>query len=191
MHTDAPVRTPLSLLQRLRHQPDPQSWRRFVDLYTPLLFQFALRHLLSRDLAEELVQEMFVTLLREMPTFDYDPQRRFRGWLFTIFTNKVKEYHRRAALDRRADDADLCHLSAEPIPDFSEAEFNARLVQRAAVIMRDQFEESTWQAFWLHVVDERRPQDVAAELEMSVEAVYQAKSRVLRRLRRELDGMME
>jgi RNA polymerase sigma-70 factor (ECF subfamily) len=53
------------------------------------------------------------------------------------------------------------------------------------------FEQSTWQAFWLYVVEDRPPDDVAAELEMTVEAVYQAKSRVLRRLRRELDGMME
>jgi len=49
--------------------------------------------------------------------------------------------------------------------------------------IRAEFESRTWQAFWRTTVDGRAPAHVAEDLEMSVAAVYMAKSRVLCRLR--------
>jgi RNA polymerase sigma-70 factor (ECF subfamily) len=56
-------------------------------------------------------------------------------------------------------------------------------------IMRGDFEERTWHAFWETAVEKRQAGDVAQTLGISLGAVYMAKSRVLRRLREELDGL--
>ena len=62
---------------------------------------------------------------------------------------------------------------------------------RAMELMKSEFETTTWRAFWECVAEGRPPDEVAAELGVSVNAVYVAKSRVLARLRQELDGLVD
>lgn len=68
-----------------------------MDLYTPLLFGWARRLGLQQSDAADLVQEVFVVLVRQMPDFDYRTDKRFRGWLWTILTHKHRERQRRRA----------------------------------------------------------------------------------------------
>ena len=65
------------------------------------------------------------------------------------------------------------------------------LVHRAQQIMQADFEPATWQAFWKTVVEDQPAVEVAAELGLGIDAVYKYKSRVLRRLRQELDGLLD
>ena len=58
-------------------------------------------------------------------------------------------------------------------------------------LVRAEFEDRTWEAFRRVAIERQSPARVAVELGMSIQAVYKAKSRVLRRLRQELDGLME
>jgi RNA polymerase sigma-70 factor (ECF subfamily) len=57
--------------------------------------------------------------------------------------------------------------------------------------MAADFEPTTWQACWETVVMDRPAAEVAAELGISVNAVYLAKSRILSRLRQDLDGLLD
>ncbi|HEX7378644.1 MAG TPA: sigma-70 family RNA polymerase sigma factor, partial [Pirellulales bacterium] len=75
--------------------------------------------------------------------------------------------------------------------EFWQREHREWLVARAAAVMRAEFEESTWRACWYCVVEGRAVAEVAAELGISRNAVYVAKSRVLRRLRQELEGLLD
>src|SRR5262245_5152486 len=89
--------TPVSLLERLR-RPDAQAaWKRFVELYTPLIYSWAGRLGLQASDAADLVQDVFVTLLRTMPAFQYDPSRSFRSWLRTLVANRWRDSCRRRA----------------------------------------------------------------------------------------------
>ena len=80
-------------------------------------------------------------------------------------------------------------------PDTLDSETSARvqngLVFRAAELVRAEFESRTWQAFWRATVDGHRAVDVAAELGMTVAAVWKATSRVKQRIRQELDGLLD
>src|SRR5690349_11904006 len=73
--------TPASLLERLRRPGDQAAWVRFVQLYTPLIFQWAHRLGVAEADAADLVQDIFATLVQKLPDFTYDRDRRFRGWL--------------------------------------------------------------------------------------------------------------
>ena len=189
MHT-----TSVSLIERLRRPDAEQAWARFVELYTPLLFYWANRLELPEADADDLVQDVFAILVRSLPEFLYDRQRSFCAWSAhhplqqmapTILRRAklIPEIHNDEALAQVSvpDDADL----------LGEMEYRQHLVGRAMELMRAEFQPTTWKACWEVVVGDKSAADVGAELGISVDSVYAAKSRVLRRLRAELDGLFE
>jgi RNA polymerase sigma-70 factor (ECF subfamily) len=182
--------TPISLLERLHRADEEEAWSRFVQLYTPLLCQWAGRLGLQDADAADLVQDVFTVLVRKLPEFRYDPRKRFRGWLWTVLLNKWRERARRAAPAGGPEGLD--ELAGPDAADaVGEAEYRDYLIRRALELMQAEFEPTTWQAFWASVVAERPAAAVARELGISENAVYLAKGRVLRRLRRELAGLLD
>jgi RNA polymerase sigma-70 factor (ECF subfamily) len=65
-----------SLLARLRQPGQQQAWSRFVDLYAPLLYHWARRPSPDPDDAADLVQDVFVILVRQLPRFVHQPGER-------------------------------------------------------------------------------------------------------------------
>jgi RNA polymerase sigma-70 factor (ECF subfamily) len=187
------TKTPSSLLERLRQSFDPQAWGRFVSLYTPLIYSWGRRVGLQEQDAADLVQEVFVTLLQVLPTFDYDREKSFRRWLRTIALNKwrnsLKQRQQRQL--REAGSAAESVAVADDLEALWEAEYQQELANRALRIMRADFQEKTWRACWETVAVGRPAEDVAAELGLTVGAVYAAKFRVLDRLRCELAGLLD
>jgi RNA polymerase sigma-70 factor, ECF subfamily len=185
MNTTSP-----SLLEKLRQPGDRSAWERFVDLYTPLLHHWAKRLGRQASDADNLVQDVLVTLLEELPRFNYQPGRRFRGWLWTVTLNKHRKQMRVAVPVQAADGLHEPEVPAEA-EEIAEVEYRRYLVDRALRLMRADFEPATWKACWEYVVEGRSPADVAAELGVTVNAVHLAKARVLKRLRQELAGLLE
>lgn len=195
MHT-----TSLTLLERLRTPGDQEAWLRFVRLYTPLLYHWARRAGLAGHDAEDLVQDVFELLLRKLPEFRYEQGGSFRNWLRVVAMNKWRERCRRQLGPSRGPDAwataDGLDQVAAPDADgafdaFEEVEYRRQLVQRALQLIEPEFSPAAWTAFQQHVVAGRDAAEVAAALGIRVGTVYAAKSRVLTRLRRELDGLTE
>lgn len=190
MHT-----TSLSLLERVREPADEEAWNRFVALYSPLLFQWASRAGLSENDADDLVQDVFVALVKELPTFQYDGTKSFRAWLRKVLLNKWRDkLRRRRELTIGGDDPRFGELASadgeEAFNVISEEEYRQALIAQAFQLMRADFEPKTWQACWEFIVSEKSAAQVAAELKMTPKAVYMAKARVLQRLRQELDGLL-
>jgi RNA polymerase sigma-70 factor (ECF subfamily) len=79
----------------------------------------------------------------------------------------------------------------DPNPILIEQEYRTFVAQAALRLMRDSFSETTWRACWEHVVEGRTASQVAVELDISENAVYLARGRVLKRLRDELVGLWE
>lgn len=188
--TDSPTTRP-SLLVRLRDPGDGRAWEEFVAVYTPLIDRVArVRGLQPAD-AAEVAQEVFQAVARAIGRWDADPARgSFRGWLFRIARNLTLD---RLAAHRRhprgsGDSAMQARLEALPAPDAEDtvvfdAEYRRGLFRYAAERVRPEFRDPTWQAFWATGVEGREPAAVAAEMGLSVGAVYIAKSRVMARLR--------
>jgi RNA polymerase sigma-70 factor (ECF subfamily) len=185
--------TPSSLLDRLRQPFEPQAWARFVSLYTPFIYSWGRRVGLQEHDAADLVQDVFVTLLQVLPTFTYDRHQSFRRWLWTVTINKWRKDRKRP--DNRA----LRGLDGQPEPvavadDLEaawEAEHQQHLANHALRLMRADFDETTWKACWEMVASGRPAAEVAADLGLTVGAVYAAKFRVLKRLRRDLHGLLD
>ena len=178
--------TSASLLKRLAQGDDRAAWSRFVDLYGPLLHTWAVRTGLQPADAADLVQDVLLTVLQQLPSFRYDPSRSFRSWLKTVTLNHWRARRRRLEpLDRAEQDEPAV---ADPAADFWEKEYRAWLTARALHLMQAHFEPRVWQACWLTAAEGRPATEVATQLGMTVGAVYTARCRVLARLRQELDG---
>ena len=184
--------TSVNLLRRLKSSEANAAWQRFIELYVPLIFYWARQHGLNSTDASDLVQDVLSTLVVKLPEFDYDAQRRFRGWLHTITLNRARDWQRRQK--HRPGTGQSSFM--ERLPDrhardlFDETEYRAYLVDRVRRLIAAEFEEITWQACWKYVTEDRTAEDVATELGISANAVRVAKCRVLKRLREELSGLM-
>ncbi len=187
MHT-----TPASLLEQLRRPGDQGSWARFVRLYYPLIYHWARRSGASPEDAGDLVQEVLMILIRTMPSFEYDPSRSFRGWLRTVTLNAWRKRMKSPSLPTDLVEVDgMIDPSIPATEEFEEAEYRRHLVVRALRLMEKDFRPTTWRACWENVAQGHPAEDVARELGITVNSVYLAKSRVLRRLRQELDGLLD
>lgn len=180
-----------SLLKRLRdNSANSGSWNRFVEIYAPLLIHWVKRMGLEYNEAVDIVQEVMLELTVRLPSFQYDANSSFRGWLRTLTRNKTRDYLRRNIARRKYESLKALESPEADTPVFDDKEYDRALARRALELMKCEFEETTWRACWESVVEGRRAEAIAQELGMSVNAVYLAKGRVLRRLRQELDGML-
>lgn len=192
-----PSTTSTSLLLRLK-ELEPDAWNQMADLYGPLVFHWGKRAGLSTQDAEDVVQEVFQTVARKMADFRRDRDGdSFRAWLRVITRNKIGNTLKRL---QRQDSPiggtnamrDMAQVSEEDIASPSPlATDYSGLFQRAFSLIRSEYKEQTWQAFWRVVVGDRGAAEVAQELGMSINAVYIAKSRVLCRLREVLGDPVE
>jgi RNA polymerase sigma factor (sigma-70 family) len=189
---EPPVTRP-SLLVRIRDTGDTDAWRLFVDLYAPMIYGFARRRGLQDADAADLTQDVFRTVAVRPP--DYDPHRgTFRGWLYTVTRNKVRDFvERRGRIPTAGDTAALDEQPAREDDEMAQwdRDYEKRLFHWAAEQIRGEFAGPTWQAFWRVAVDGTAAAEVAAALGMSVGAVYVSKSRVVARLRKQIQQWQE
>jgi RNA polymerase sigma-70 factor (ECF subfamily) len=188
--------TSLSLLERVRHQ-DSQAWQRLVYLYTPLVHHWCQSWGLYGPDADDVRQEVFQSVATGLANFRRERAGdTFRGWLRVITRRKLLDHRQRRERQPIAEGGSTAHQRleqvAQPEPDEADdppAEVK-RLYHRALELIRSQFEERTWKAFWRCAVDGRSPLEVGAEMDMTPAAVRKAKSRVLQRLKAELGELL-
>jgi RNA polymerase sigma factor (sigma-70 family) len=184
MPLDPETRT--SLLAQLGAGGDHEAWSEFVRLYQPVIFNFALRQGLQDADAQDVVQVVFTRVARKARSWDPAQSRgSFRGWLAVMVRNLAIDQFR--AQQRRPG-----HLprEADVESDARDGEIRAfdweqrrSLFHWAAERVRQEFQPSTWAAFWQTAVQQRGVPEVAAELNLSSGAIYVARSRVLARIR--------
>lgn len=191
--------TPLSLLDRLRQRPDAAGWQRLVDLYTPLLQAWLRRYALQPSDVDDVVQEVLAVLIRELPHFNHNGRPgAFRCWLRTVLVHRLRKLWDRQQPHATAAGGSefLKHLQElqDPASGLSrlwDQEHDRFIVRRLLQMIEPDFAPSTWKAFQRLVLDGADADQVAAELGLSLNAVCIAKSRVLCRLRQEIEGLTE
>jgi len=184
-----------SLLARIKNTGDRQAWAEFVDIYAPMIYGFAQKQGLQEADAADLTQEVLGAVARSAARLDYDPKRgTFRGWLFRVVRNELCDFGTARKRNRpgSGDTAIKRRLEEEPAPSADEVadwerQYERQLFALACEHVRRDFQESTWQAFWLTAIHGKSGKEVAGVLDMSTAAVSLAKRRVTERLRQQID----
>jgi RNA polymerase sigma-70 factor (ECF subfamily) len=142
--------------------------------------------------AADLIQDIFMVLVEKLPHFQYDAQKSFRAWLKTILLNRWRNRLRQRRGTKELGAGGLQSVAAtDELRELEEKEYRRYLARRALELMQKEFQPATWRACWESVVNDRPAAEVAGELGLTINAVYLAKSRVLRRLREELAGLLD
>ena len=140
--------------------------------------------------AADLCQDVLAAVAVAVGRLEYDPARgAFRNWLFTAVRRKFANWRAAQAHRARGSGDTATHelLEERPAPEGEQAEWEAEWERQvfawACEQVRRDVTEATWQAFWRTAVDGQPARPVAADLGLSVAAVYLARSRVLARLK--------
>lgn len=192
------METSVSLLGRLAAAPTDDDWRRLHDLYQPLLRAWMARAGVAASDADDLVQDVLLVVYREVAGFERRRQGAFRAWLRTILTHRVRDYFRGERYRptapggsdflRRLDELESPDSALSRLWDREHDEHVAASLLRR---VQGDFAPPTWQAFRRHVQEGEPAARVAEALGLSLNSVLLAKSRVLKRLRQELTGLVE
>jgi RNA polymerase sigma-70 factor (ECF subfamily) len=192
---DSP-QTRASLLVQLRDGANHAAWQEFIKLYGPVVYGFARKRGLQDADAADMMQEVMRSVSAAIGRLDYDRnQGTFRGWLFTITRNKIftflsaRRLRPQGSGDTSTNRLLEQHADGEDASQAWEMEYQRRVAALAMERVKGEFQETTWRAFWLTGVEGRPVADVAAQVGLSAGAIYVAKSRVLARLKEEVEMM--
>jgi RNA polymerase sigma-70 factor (ECF subfamily) len=182
----APTTTHVSLLARLSDMADEAAWREFSERYGEMISTVGRRWGLQPADCDDLVQEVLLALSKAMQGFEYRPEKgKFRAYLKTITLHAVGRILRQKGLTARRGDTETASNAAghsAPNDHAWDEEWRANHVRRAMQVIEVEFSGAQLRAFQRHAVDGSEAQAVAEALKLTVNQVYQAKSRILKRL---------
>lgn len=186
--------TNLTLLLRLRDRSDSLSWKEFHDRYGELLYRYARGRGAAHADAEDIVQEVELYVFKAMEGFEYDARKgRFRAYLRSAVVHSMGRRARKQARQPIAVDPntfDFVKAKSESSADVRwEQEWRYHRLRWALRTVAGEFEETTLQAFHLHALGGMSVEETAGRLGLSKASVYQSKSRVLKRIKSQLETL--
>jgi RNA polymerase sigma-70 factor (ECF subfamily) len=191
--------TSASLLERLRVSPSADSWQHLVGIYEPLIRGWLRQRVLAEHDVDDVTQEVMAVVVRRLMEFEHNGRvGAFRTWLKTITINCLRDHwkrgkHRPVATGQSSMQDVLAQLE-DPESELSrqwDLDHDRIVARRLLEMLRGEFEPRTWQAFQRTALEGASASEVAAELGVSTNAVFIARSRVLARLRQEAAGIID
>jgi RNA polymerase sigma-70 factor, ECF subfamily len=175
------------------------AWKDLADLYRPLIIAWLNRQGVPAVDVEDLSQDVLLSVVKHLPSFEHSGHRgAFRSWLRTIVCNRTTDYWRTTGASMQAiggsDAMAALEQIADPESDLNrlwDEEYDRCLLGCLLDVVEAEFEPATLRAFRRLALDGAPGALVAEELGMSMAAVYRAKSRVLQRIRREAQGLID
>lgn len=180
-----------SLLSRLRDVNDAAGWREFFDTYWELIYRVARRAGLGDADAQDLVQEVMLSVAKQMPGFRYDPKLgRFKAWLLRVVHRRVADFWRTGVAQRERtvalEDADVEDAPAADFEEVWEAEWREQVLAAALRRVRAKVNVKQFMIFEMAVLREVPVAEIKRGLGVNAAQVYLARHRVGKLLEEEL-----
>ena len=172
------------------------AWDEFVLVYGPLVFRVARRQGLQPTDADDLVQEVFSAVAKQVGDWLQRPDRgSFRAWLLRMARNIAVNLLTRKPFGATGIGGNEVGCRLEEVlgqgDEFSsrfDLEYRREVFRWAAEQVRESVAATTWQAFHLTHLEGVSTADAARQLGISVGNVYIARSRVTARIRQEIQA---
>jgi RNA polymerase sigma-70 factor (ECF subfamily) len=193
------TQTSASLLERLRDRADAEAWTRMVSLYSPMIRTWLGPYGLAESDIDDISQTVLSSVVANLSRFRHNGRAgAFRNWLRVITVNSLRQKLR---ADRKRLDCPGGHILLKSLSELQDPEsdlsrlwnriHDTHVLRTLLTWAESEFEAKTWQAFRRQVLEEVSPRIVAAQLDMTVNAVLIAKCRLLRRLRELARGLID
>ena len=168
---------------------DPGIWEKIVKRYSRLIDYWGLKYGVPHSELDNLRQEVFTRLSRSMARFQpHHGERSFLAFLKTITRNQIVSEVRKKAPQIRCRVtayetlASIPHKSASAVQAGVSEEKAALYKQVMALISKNYSTQHVF-IFTEYVIQQRQPADIAKELGISTNVIYQVRSRILNYLR--------
>jgi RNA polymerase sigma-70 factor (ECF subfamily) len=181
----AQTTTHVTLLARLAVGDDAGAWREFSDRYAELIRSFARRRGVNPADSDDVLQDVLMALTKSMPGFRYDPAKgKFRSYLKTVTLHAILRRSRQGPgeMPLLSSDGSVSRAVEDETEEVWEAEWRQYHLRMAMKVVAMEFNEADIAAFERYAINGEPVAAVSEALSMSVDRVYQAKSRVLKRL---------
>jgi len=143
----------------------------------------------TQDDVDDLSQEVFVVLVRELAQFESRGKGSFRAWLREITVNQTRaHFKKRRRKPLASQDEDVLAQLEDPKSNLAaewDREHDRHVSEKLLLLVKHDFEPATWDAFTRFALNGQPAAEVAREIGISENAVLLAKARVLKRLRQE------
>lgn len=184
--------TRITLLAGLQDPSDQIAWRDFIAMYRPVFYRMARRRGLQDADAQDAAQEILVRISKAIERYQPRPGIRFRHWLRRIARNVILSSLAKSNLLVGLQNFEIERVLAdEKFDETNESElaleFERELFLRASVVVRVDINLETWQGFELTVIQGKSCEEAAAILSKSIGTIYAARSRVMKRLREQIE----
>ncbi len=191
--------TSATLLESLQSPDESESWLILNQLYGPLIRNWLQRNHVRLDDHDDVVQEVLVQVSKKIDQFQHSGRvGAFRNWLKQITINCLRNYGRKRANKQipvgGSDFEEFVNQWADPNSQISRVwrvEYQQSVVAYLLHVAQQKFSQKTYQAFYETAVLNREANEVAEQLDMSVAAIYTARSRVLKELRNLKHGICD
>lgn len=182
-----------SLIARVR-AADERAWASFAEIYYPMVYRWCRQSGLRPQDASDVSQNVFRALMSGLDSYQPTGNRgSFRRWLRGVTRHKLQDFWR-VDSTRIVTENEVAAAEADSIELAGEDEADSDLtlaIRRSLGVIRNDVEPQTWQAAWRVLVDDMTPAEVAHELGMTANAVYKARTRIIRRVREQLSDLLE
>lgn len=176
-----------SLLLRLKNGDDNAAWAEFVQVYGPMVFGYCRLRKLQESDAADVSQEVLVRLAKSMGDFEYKPELgRFRDWLGKVIHRELLRFWSKRNQRSRVQNGETTYEEAIDTGAIWIEHFHSEILRKSLANIEREFAPETWNAFKQSWLENSPVGDVASQLNIEIENVYVAKSRVLKRLRSEV-----
>lgn len=180
-----PSTTRVSLLRRLREGDDPEAWRGLESAYRSMLLGVCQARGLQPADADDVVQNVFVGLVRGLRAFEYDPAKgRFRDYLFRCVNNAVLEWRRRRGQNASGEVGtdDGAGSESEALRRIFEREWVLHHYRRAVVRLHETCDPRGVEVLQAAIAG-ATAREIALSMGMTEAAVFKALARTRERLR--------
>lgn len=191
--------THATLLARLSNGSDDAAWAEFHQRYGELIRRFARGRYLQPSDCDDVLQDVLLSLSKAMLRedgggFRYDPAKgKFRAYLKTMVIHAVAKKSRQKAPAQslgEVEEATRAMGNDPSVEEDWESQWRQHHVRNAMVVVEAEFKDSDLEAFRRYALLEQEAAGVAESLGMSVESVYQAKSRIMKRLAHAIESQV-
>jgi RNA polymerase sigma factor (sigma-70 family) len=198
-------RTRRSLLTRLKNWDDRSGWQEFMDKYGRFIFGMARKQGFSIEEAEDVVQDVLVSVAKKMPEFRYQGDKgSFKAWLVMIVKSRIidhlrKKYRRLPLAGFAGGEADETRLEervAQQEDALSHeslwaAEWESHVLETALARVKERLPAKHFLAFRMCTQQQKAPAEVAKALGISLPMIYVIRHRAGRMVAKEIELLRE
>ena len=180
------MQTDNQLIRRIKKKQDKKAADELIQRYYREIYAFTYRQTGERELALDLAQEIFITVLQGIYAFD-EKKAGFRTWAYRVAANRITDYYRSKSYKKEKLQQPLQWETEEEktVRDLAEHMVQKEEIRRIMDIVVS-YEREWIRIFQKKCFEEKTFAQIAEEMDLAESTVKTRFYQMLKRIRQEV-----